>query len=152
MIRKYTFSDLNAVVSLFTQSVHAISNYYSPEEIEAWAPSQPDMALWARYLDERYTLVMDSACGVIGFGCLSADGSTMDKLFTHPAHQSEGIGSSIMEALEKESIKRGAKKITLITSDNARKFHEKRGYIYHHSEKMTWSNLLFDCHFLCKIL
>ena len=153
MIRKYMSSDLNAVVGIFTLAVHAIgSNYYSPEEIEAWAPSQPDMAMWERYLNEHYTLVMDSACGIIGFGCLNADGSTMDKLFTHPAHQNEGVGSSIMKALEKEATKRGVKEIMLITSDNARKFHEKRNYVYHHSEKMPWNNLMFDCHFLCKTL
>ena len=108
MIRLYVPADLESVVNLFTQTVHIVSSdYYSPEEVEAWAPSHPDMAWWRRFLDERYTLVMDSTAGITGFGCLNPDGVTVDMLFAHHAHQGEGAGSAILEALEKEAIRRG---------------------------------------------
>ena len=153
MIRKYTPADLESVVTLFTQTVHVVSSsYYSPEEVEAWAPSQPDMAAWERYFDERYTLVMESENIIIGFGCLNTKGDVVDMLFTHHAHQSEGTGSSILEALEKEAMQRGVSEIMLTTSATAWTFYQKRGYNYHHSEKRAYGTMVFDCQILMKTL
>jgi len=153
MIRSYIPVDLVSIVRLFTQTVHIVgSACYSPEELESWASSQPDLKVWDRYFDERYTLVMDSEDGITGFGCLSADGSTVDMLFTHHAHQNEGIGSIILDALEKEAIQRGINEVTLTTSMNALSFYQKRGYQYHHNEKKTYGSRVFDCQVLCKAL
>jgi len=153
MIRQFTPSDLKPVVGLFTQTVHIVcSSYYSPMEIEAWAPSNPDEAMWGHFFEERHTLVMDADCGITGFGCLSADGSTVDMLYTHHACQNAGIGSALLEALEKESLQRGNKEIKLTASATAWSFYQKRGYRYHHSEKKTYGPMVFDCHVLCKAL
>ena len=153
MIRLYVPADLESIVSLFTQTVHLVSSsYYSPEEVEAWAPSQPDMASWGCFFDERYTLVMDSVAGITGFGCLSVEGDIVDMLFTHHARQSEGIGSAILEALENEAIRRGSDEIKLTASATAWAFYQKRGYQYHHSEKKTYGLIAFDCQVLCKAL
>ncbi len=153
MIRIYTPADLDAVVKLFTQTVHLVSSrYYSPEEVEAWAPSSPDMAAWFRFFDERYTLVMDAEGVITGFGCLGANGGAVDMLFTHHAHQSEGIGSAILDALEKEAAQRGSTGVKLTTSATAWTFYQKRGYQYHHSEKKAYGPVIFDCQVLYKAL
>lgn len=153
MIRLYTSSDMEAVVRLFTQTVHTVSIcYYSPDEAEAWAPSLPDVVSWRRFLDERYTLVMDSEDGIIGFGCLSVGGDTVEMLFTHHARQSEGIGSAILEALEKEALQRGNHELMLTASATAWTFYQKRGYQYHHSMKKSYGSVVFDCQVLCKAL
>jgi len=153
MIRLYTPADLDPVVRLFTQTVHIVSSsYYSPEEVEAWAPLAFEAVSWSRFLDERYTLVMDADCGITGFGCLSADGCTVDMLYTHHAHQNEGIGSAILEALEKEAEQRGKKMIKLITSATAWDFYQNRGYRYCHSVKKAYGSMVFDCQVLYKVL
>jgi len=110
------------------------------------------MAAWALFFDERYTLVMDSTTGITGFGCLSDDGATVDMLFTHHAHQGEGTGSAILEALEKEALRRGGNEIRLTTSATAWPFYQKRGYQYHHSEKKAYGQVMFDCQVLSKPL
>lgn len=153
MIRMYVPSDLEAAVKLFTQTVHLVSSrYYSSEEVEAWAPASPDMAAWFRFFHERYTLVMDSEGVITGFGCLSADGGTVDMLFAHHARQGEGIGSAILETLEKEAVQRGSTEVKLTTSATAWLFYQKRGYRYHHSEKKAYGPVVFDCQVLCKAL
>ncbi len=153
MIRLYTPVDLEPMVRLFTQTVHIVSSsYYSPEEVEAWAPSKPDMETWRRFFGERYTLVMDSDNGITGFGCLGIDGNTVDMLFTHSVHQSEGIGSVILEALEAEAIRRGSNEILLTTSATAWLFYQKRGYQYYYSEKKVYGPVVFDCQILRKTL
>jgi len=153
MIRMYSPADLEQVVVLFTQTVHQVCcSYYSPCELEAWAPSHPDMATWRRLLDERYTMVVDAGEIITGFGCLNADGSVVELLFTHHAHQNEGIGSDLLESLEKESMRRGNSELRLITSATAWSFYQKRGYQYHHSEKKIYGTIEFDCQALCKAL
>jgi len=149
----YTPADLEQVVELFTQAVHIVgSSYYSPEELEAWAPSHPDMETWLHFFDEKYTVVMNDVNGITGFGCLSADGGTIDMLYTHYARQSEGIGSEILKTLEKEAVRRDKEEIALTTSATAWSFYQKRSYNYHHSVKKTYGSVVFDCQVLCKPL
>ena len=153
MIRLYTLSDLESVVRLFTQTVHIVGScYYSLEEVEAWAPSQPDVAWWRDFLNERYSLVMESSGEMVGFGCLSADGSVVDMLYTHHARQNAGIGSALLDALEQEAMQRGYNEVKLTTSAIAWAFYQKRGYRYHHSEKKTYGTMVFDCQTLSKAL
>jgi len=136
---------------LFTQTVHMIScDYYSLEEIEAWAPLHPDMSAWERYFGERYTLLMECDKGITGFGCLNPDGNNVEMLYTHHNYQSRGVGSAILEALEKEARRRGVKEIMLTTSTSAKNFYQKRGYKYHHNEKKKYGAIVFDCQILCK--
>jgi nitroimidazol reductase NimA-like FMN-containing flavoprotein (pyridoxamine 5'-phosphate oxidase superfamily)/GNAT superfamily N-acetyltransferase len=144
---------LTQVVELFTQTVHIVGGcYYSPEEVEAWAPSHPDVAAWAVFFNRRHTLVADSENGIVGFGCLDAGGETVDMLFTHHARRNEGVGSAILNELEREIMRRGNSEARLITSATAWNFYLKRGYRYHHSEKKIYGAITFDCQALCKAL
>jgi nitroimidazol reductase NimA-like FMN-containing flavoprotein (pyridoxamine 5'-phosphate oxidase superfamily) len=96
--------------------------------------------------------VRDSDNGITGFGCLSADGSTVEMLFTPHAHQTEGIGSAILDALEKEAMQRGNNEVRLTTSATAWVFYQKRGYRYHLSTKKPYGTIVFDCQVLYKTL
>ena len=153
MIRFYTPADLEAIIILFTQTVHKIGgSYYSPVELEAWAPLLYDLDEWRLFFKERYTIVMDDNGEIVGFGCLSANGNTIDLLYTRHDRQSEGIGALILQELENEALKRGNNEIMLTTSATAWTFYQKRGYKYHHSEKKLYGKLEFDCQILCKQL
>lgn len=152
-LRLYLSADLEQIVRLFTDSVHHVgSSYYSPEELEAWAPSYPDMERWRGLLAGKYTLVAELDGKITGFGSLSEDGATVDLLFTHHEHQKEGIGTQILDALEKESATRGNEEILLTTSATAWKFYQNRGYYYYKSEKKNYGPVIFDCQILCKSL
>ncbi len=153
MLRPFILSDLEQTVSLFTQTVHIVSSsYYSPEEVEAWAPSHPDMNTWCDFFSDRYTLVMDVEGKIVGFGCLGIAGNTIDMLFTHHEHQCEGYGSAILSALETEALQRGHNEVFLTTSATAWPFYQKRGYTYCQSEKKTYGTIVFDCQILHKAL
>ncbi|MDR0815180.1 MAG: GNAT family N-acetyltransferase [Bacteroidales bacterium] len=154
MIRKYQSSDVEPLISLFTQTVHKVScSYYSPEEVEAWAPSTPaDTVFWDDYFSTRFTLLDEREGLIVGFGCLSASGNVVDMLFTHHAHQNEGVGSAIIDALEAEALRYGQQEIFLTTSATAWHFYLKRGYRYFKSEKKPYRNIEFDCQILRKAL
>ncbi|MDR2848047.1 MAG: GNAT family N-acetyltransferase [Bacteroidales bacterium] len=154
MLRKYKPSDVEQLISLFTQTVHKVScSYYSPEEVEAWAPSNAaDTAFWHDYFSTRFTLLDEREGFIAGFGCLSASGNVIDMLFTHHEHQNEGVGSAIIDALEAEALHCGQREVFLTTSATAWRFYQKRGYLYHRSEKKPYGNIAFDCQILRKAL
>lgn len=153
MLRLFSSPDLERVVRLFTKTVHTIGGtYYSPAEVEAWAPSNPNMDIWRIFFEDKYTLVSDTNGEITGFGSLSGSGSIIEMLFTHHKHQNEGIGTSIMDALEAESVKKGNKEVFLTTSATAWKFYQKRGYDYFESRKKYYGDIVFDCQILRKAL
>ncbi len=152
-IRPYVSADLEQAIELFTRTVHTVSAaYYSSEETEAWAPSNPDPEIWRDFFSKRYILVAESNGEIVGFGCLGPDGSTVDMLFSHQDHQSEGLGSAVLDALEAEAEQCGVKEISLTTSATAWPFYRKRGYDYRRSEKKTYGSVVFDCQILSKVL
>ncbi|GHT24023.1 hypothetical protein FACS189430_08240 [Bacteroidia bacterium] len=154
MIRKYQPSDVEQLIDLFTQTVHKVScSYYSPAEVEAWAPSTPvDTAYWDNYFSTRFTLIDQRDDEIVGFGCLSESRNVVDMLFTHHAHQNEGIGAAIIDALEAEALRGGQHEMFLTTSATAWHFYQKRGYQYFKSEKKLYGNIEFDCQILRKAL
>ncbi|OYX79906.1 MAG: hypothetical protein B7Y77_01260 [Bradyrhizobium sp. 35-63-5] len=53
----------------------------------------------------------------------------MDLLYVHPVAAGQGVGSMLIDALEKLAGARGADKLTVDASDSARGFFEKHGYV-----------------------
>ena len=49
-------------------------------------------------------------------------------LYVHPAASGQGAGAMLCDALEKLAAARGAKEVSVDTSDAARGFFEKRGF------------------------
>ena len=46
-IRSYTAADCPAVLALFYHTVHTVNRqHYAPDQLDAWAPADPDAARW----------------------------------------------------------------------------------------------------------
>lgn len=68
VIERYTDTKSQAVTELFHSSVHAIDpTLYSEAQKEAWAPTPPEYAHWARRLTRKrpYLAVIDGR--IVGF-------------------------------------------------------------------------------------
>jgi putative acetyltransferase len=50
-------------------------------------------------------------------------------LYVHPAAAGHGIGTMLVDALEKLAGSRGTKRLSVDASDTARGFFEQRGYV-----------------------
>lgn len=60
-----------AIQELFYASVHNISTrFYSPQQLDVWAPENTDPLLWSQRLQDHYTLLAidRSSDNVVGFG------------------------------------------------------------------------------------
>lgn len=152
-IEKFELSDLNQILKLFHDTVHAINiKDYTQEQIDAWAPEQMDRERWARRLSDHIVYVAKIDDNIVGFGDTTKEG-LIDHLYTHKDFQGQGIASAILKKLEKELRARNITQATTKVSITAQSFFEKQGYTTLHSqEKKHRSGVTFRNYVMSKQL
>ena len=81
-------------------------------------------------LGDQLTLIATMNGSPVGFASL-ANNETIDLLYVHPAAAGQGVGTMLVDALEKLAAARGAKRLTTEASDTAQDFFKKRGFTAH---------------------
>ena len=64
----------------------------------------------------------------VGFASL-VDNERLDMLYVHPAAAGHGVGSMLVDALEKLAAARGARRLRAEVSDSAQDFFKRRGFV-----------------------
>lgn len=124
ILRGYRPEDCEKLASLFRESVcGTCARDYTPEELDAWAGTQPDIQEWNLSFLEHFTIVAEEDGQIVGFGDIAGNGY-LDRLFVHPKHQGAGVATAICDLLEVAS----SGFITTRASRTARPFFERRGY------------------------
>jgi putative acetyltransferase len=136
-LRPYHPSDLNNIIQIFTEAVHQLGiKYYSPAQLSAWAPSEPDLQRWGDRLESMVVLVAEQGTTIIGF--IGYDGAGLvDLLFVHPAFARLGIATMLMQAVEQLAIADGVSELKTKASMVARPFFESRGLVVIAEETVT---------------
>ena len=65
---------------------------------------------------------------IVGFGKMYLDSGVVESMFVHPDRMFLGIGTKIMEHLEKIAIEFGLTELTLDSSLNAVRFYRRCGF------------------------
>ena len=142
-IRRYRPSDLNAVVDVFTRSVHGLATgHYDAEQLEAWAPTAPDLKAWDARLRQGTTLVAEIDREVCGFICFEANGH-IDLLYTSPADSRMGVASSLLHHAEMELLAVGVEELFTEASLAARPFFERKGFQVEREETVSLRGVQF---------
>ena len=124
-IRRYRTSDIDEVIKLFYNTIHTVNaSDYTSEQLDAWAPENPDLAAWDASLKRHYAVVAIENEKIIGFGDIDA-GGYLDRLYVHAEYIGRGIGTAICRELE--GFVRG--KLITHASVTAKPFFEKMGYV-----------------------
>jgi putative acetyltransferase len=127
-IRRYTQSDLGALIALFRDTVRRINRRdYSDQQVMAWAPDNIDARDWARRFDNKAVWVAELDGAPVGFLDLARDGQ-IDMLYVHADHQGAGIASALIRTVEAYAHKHGLGRLFTEASITARPFFEKRGF------------------------
>lgn len=114
--------------SLFYHTVHQVnSRDYTPEQIQVWASSANDQARWQALPHSSQVLVADQGGKVVGFTNLEADGH-IDMFFVHHAHQGQGVGKGLMQALESLTHSQQIERLYSEVSITAKPFFLKHGF------------------------
>ena len=83
-------ADLDQVLQLFHDTIHTINRHdYSQEQINAWAPKNPDRQRWTAKLTQHITYVAKIGDMVVGFADATPQGY-IDHVYTHKDFQGKG--------------------------------------------------------------
>ncbi len=135
-IRPYTAADCPAVLALFYHTVHTVNRqHYTPDQLDAWAPADPDTARWDSSLRRHTALVAEDEAGrLLGFADMDVAAGYLDRLYVAAGCQRQGVGTALCDALEGQ-LAPGAR-VTVHASLTARPFFEARGYRVVHTRQV----------------
>lgn len=128
-LRPFLPADAMALRDLFAQSIEELTaEDYDEDQRLAWIATAEDAEAFAKRLGGMLTLVVQLDGIYLGFTSLK-DNKTIDMLYVHPDYAGEGIGTALVDALEKIAAARGTETLTTDASDAAVTFFERLGYI-----------------------
>ena len=128
-LRPFLPADTPLLAEIFRESIMDLTgDDYSEAQQQAWAAAADDLKAFAKRLSGQLSLIATLQGSPVGFASL-ADGGKIDMLYVHPVAAGQGVGSMLVDALEKLAGGRGAAKLIVDASDSARGFFEKRGYV-----------------------
>jgi putative acetyltransferase len=127
-LRPFLPADTMALRDLFGQSIEELtSDDYDEEQRLAWMATAEDAQAFANRLAGGLTLVVQLDGEYLGFASLK-DNKTIDMLYVHPDFAGEGVGRTLVEALEKIAAARGTTTVKTEASDTAEAFFSRLGY------------------------
>ncbi len=143
-IRPYCPDDLDAVVACFNRSVRTIgARFYTPKQIEAWAPVSPDLAAWSHHLDTGGIFLAKCNNELAGFVRVEKTGM-VDLLFVNPQFERRGIGKALIDKACTWARKSGASKIFSDVSLAARPLFEAMGFQVVEEQTVERGGVLFQ--------
>jgi putative acetyltransferase len=127
-LRAYQPEDLDAVMRLFRDTVHAVNRRdYTPEQLEAWAPEQMDRDRWRERLAGQQVCVAELAGEMVGF-CAWTHAGYLDLLFVHGAHQRQGIAGKLCDHAIRELSANRVTQVVTHASITAQPFFARHGF------------------------
>lgn len=133
-LRPYLPADLPALAAIFEAAIAGLTGEdYSEAQQAAWIAALDDAEAFAARLKDALTLVATVDGAPAGFASLAGP-DRIDLLYVHPDHSRAGVATLLVDALEKLAAARGARALTVESSDTARPLFEKRGYEPRHRQ------------------
>ncbi|MBS4538687.1 GNAT family N-acetyltransferase [Clostridium sp. D2Q-11] len=128
IIREYRSSDLNSMLKLFYDTVHEINiKDYSREQVNVWAPKLLEKEKWKGFFEDNFTYVAIIEDRIVGFSDLTNEGY-LNTMYVHKDYQSKGVGTRLLDRIEKEAHGLGIIKLITEASITSRPFFQKRGF------------------------
>jgi putative acetyltransferase len=130
-LRPFLPTDTPLLAEIFRASVDELTvDDYSDAQRQAWVAAADDEEAWGARLGGQLTILGLIGGSPVGFASLKGT-DELDMLYVHPAAVGNGVGSMLVEALEKLAAARGAGRLTAEVSDSATEFFQKRGFVPH---------------------
>jgi|SRR5262245_15491438 len=128
-LRPFLPADARLLAEIFRASVAQLTgDDYSETQQEAWTATADDEEAFATRLANALTLLGTVDGSPAGFASLAGT-ERLDMLYVHPAAARQGVGSMLVDALEKLAASRGAPRLTADVSDSAQDFFRHRGFV-----------------------
>jgi putative acetyltransferase len=127
-LRPFLIADTPLLAEIFRASIEELAaDDYQEGQRQAWAATADDEEAFGQRLVKQLTLIATMNGSPVGFASLAGN-DTIEMLYVHPAIAGQGAGTMLVDALEKLSVARGAKRLRADVSDSAQDFFGKRGF------------------------
>src|SRR5690606_17666964 len=129
VIREFAPGEEADLRRVFASSVHLLArDFYSVEQLEAWAPADYDAGAWASKVNAMrpYVAVVDGH--VVGYADLQASGC-IDHFFVAGDASGTGVGSALMRHLHDVALGRGLPRLSADVSLAAEAFFARHGFL-----------------------
>jgi putative acetyltransferase len=127
-LRPFLAADAPLLAQIFRASIEELtSDDYSEAQQQAWAAMADDEAAFAGRLANAVTLLGTIDGSPVAFASLAGP-ERLDMLYVHPAAAGHGVGSMLLDAVERLAGSRGAARLTADVSDSAQEFFRRRGF------------------------
>jgi putative acetyltransferase len=128
-MRPFLPADTALVAAIFRASVEELTGEdCSAAQQQAWASIADDEEAFGLRLAKALTLLGMLDASPVGFASLDGP-ERLDMLYVHPAAAGHGVGSMLIDALEKLAAARGGRRLTADVSDSAQEFFTRRGFV-----------------------
>ena len=128
-LRPFLAADVPLLAEIFRASITELTgDDYSATQQEAWASIANNEAAFGARLAKGLTLLGTIDGSPVGFASLEGT-ERLDMLYVHPAAAGHGVGSMLIDALEKLAASRGSQRLTADVSDSAQDFFKRRGFV-----------------------
>jgi putative acetyltransferase len=128
-VRPFLLGDTPALRELFAQSIDELcTEDYDDDQRLAWISRVEDASAFAKQLGAMVTLVIMVDGDYGGFAALK-DNTVLEMLYVSPHYAGEGVGTALVETMERLATARGSKDLTVNSSETAVMFFEARGYV-----------------------
>ena len=142
-IRKAVETDTDDIYRIHTAAIqNTCSSHYIPEEIKAWVSRQNPHRYLPFIRREEIVIAAADDNTVLGFGHATPD-TILDEerrqqrgyiavqikgLFIDPQYNHKGVGTTLINHLEKTASEKGANILTVLSTLNAVEFYRKCGF------------------------
>lgn len=127
-LRPFLIADTPRLQDLYAQAIEELTqDEYTDEQRLAWIERAADGQAFAERLGKGITILVEQDGEILGFASLAGK-SEIDMLYVHPYAVGQGVGSALVDALERLAKARGAENLTVEASDTAHEFFSRRGY------------------------
>jgi len=127
-IRKYKPGEELLLHEIFYTSIHENAvEFYSVEQLMAWAPTKFEKDKWIARIKRinPFVIILDNE--IVGYADLQNDGY-IDHFFIKGGHSGKGLGSIMLKKLIAEAVMKGVPHLTSTVSLAAQKLFLKFGF------------------------
>jgi putative acetyltransferase len=150
-IRAYHPCDSRTLWEIFYSAIHQTAAAdYTPDQLNAWAPAQPDFEQWALRMEKRKPFLAEMDGKIVGYADLQADGC-IDHFFVAGSMVRRGVGSALMRHILQHAGVRGLGRVYSHVSITARPFFERFGFEVHTAQQVCIRGVILN-NFLMQML
>jgi GNAT superfamily N-acetyltransferase len=126
-LRRFETKDTAPLLQLAHETIRTVNAAdYTASQCDAWAEGMDEEKYKIRLADS-HTIIAEDGNLVVGFVNLESGGH-VDNIYTRKGHQSRGIGSSLLKAVEEIALREGVNRLYAEVSVTAKPFFESHGF------------------------